>query len=110
MPGRCALCRRSHLMRPAPLNLTAAQPPLPQVEGLTAYENVAGRRVLSTFGIDADRLTAWVVTLACLYPACLLMAFGALWWRTPRQHRGGGGGSGSHGCGGGVRLPRTAAQ
>lgn len=64
------------------------------MEGLTAYENVAGRRVLSTFGIDADRMTDWIIVLSCLYPAVLLLAFVALWWRMPRARRGGGGGGG----------------
>ena len=58
-----------------------------QVEGFTAYANVAGQRVLSTFGIDASRMTTWIIVLCCLYPALLLLACALLYWRLPRPQR-----------------------
>ena len=54
------------------------------MEGYTAYANVAGQRVLSTFGIDASKMTTWIIVLACLYPAALLLAFALLHLRLPR--------------------------
>lgn len=63
--------------------------PLParlQLEGCTAtaVEGVNGLRILSTFGIDASRLTDWIIVLSCLFPACLLLAFALLHLRMPR--------------------------
>ena len=55
-----------------------------QVTGLKAYADVSGTRVLSTFGIDASKLTTWIIVLDCLYPACLLLAFALLYWNLPR--------------------------
>lgn len=50
-------------------------------------EGVNGLRILSTFGIDASRLTDWIIVLSCLFPACLLLAFALLHLRMPRARR-----------------------
>lgn len=70
-----------------------------QVTGFRAYSNVSGTRVLATFGIDASKLTTWIVVLDCLYPACLALAFALLYWHLPRPQalrRRGGGGAAAH--------------
>lgn len=78
-----------------------APPAWLQVTGFKAYADVSGTRVLSTFGIDAAKLTTWIVVLDCLYPACLALAFALLYWNLPRPQalrgqRGGAGASAAH--------------
>lgn len=64
-------------------------PPGAQVKGYKActISNAKGAAVLSTFGIDASRLTTWVVVLDCLYAAALLLALATLYHSMPRRIR-----------------------
>lgn len=64
-------------------------PPGAQVKGHKActISNAKGAAVLSTFGIEASRLTTWVVVLDCLYAAALLLALATLYRSMPRRIR-----------------------
>ena len=67
----CRRCAASHL----------------QVKGYKActISNAKGAAVLSSFGIDASRLTTWVLVLDCLYAAALLLALASLYRSMPRR-------------------------
>lgn len=58
-----------------------------QVKGYRActISNAKGAAVLSTFGIDASRLTTWVLVLDCLYAVALLLALASLYHSMPRR-------------------------
>ena len=46
--------------------------------------NVKGLAFLDIIGIDASKITTYIIVLDCLYAACLLLAFALLYLRLPR--------------------------
>ncbi|GAB4823317.1 hypothetical protein N2152v2_010363 [Parachlorella kessleri] len=54
------------------------------LEGYAAVSNVKGLAFLDIIGIDASKITTYIIVLDCLYVACLLLAFVLLYLRLPR--------------------------
>lgn len=57
------------------------------VEGYAAVKNVRGLTFLKIIGVDAGKMTNWIIILDCFYLAAVLLAFALLYLKMPSTRR-----------------------